>query len=293
MDTAKLTSLLAAADTGSLSAAARQLGLQLSTVSRQLADLEAEVGTALLLRTGRGVRMTAAGERYVERARHIVREVEAAAADARGERGAELGQLRLSAPVELALRVLPPVLAALATRHPTLGIDVHSDARRVSLLEEDFDCAIRLGALRDSELVARKLGAVSLVLCARPDRAKGVRHVSDLRGAEHVLVAGARTSFSVTLRGRAVRLRIEGRCRVSTFSEAALLAACSERLALLPSFAAVPYVASGQLVRVLPNLVVPRADVQLVYTSRYRGSRVIEDLGDLVAAALDACERAV
>jgi DNA-binding transcriptional LysR family regulator len=291
MDTSKLSIFIAAADTGSLSRAARQLGMQLSTVSRQLADLEDALGVELLVRTGRGVRVTAAGERYLERARHIVREVEAAAAEVRGDQGAALTQLRLSAPVEVSLRLLPTVLAELACRHPTLPIDLHSEARRVSLLEEEYDAAIRLGSLKESYLVARRLGAISLVLCASPEAAQGVRSASDLSSREFALVAGTRTELSGSLRGRPVQLQLKGACRVSTFTEAAALAACSSRLVLLPSFTAAEFLASRKLVRVWPGLSFPQVDLHLVHTQRHRGSAIMRDLGDLLAEALEHAER--
>lgn len=291
MDTSKLSAFIAAADSGSLSRAARQLGAQLSTVSRQIADLEATLGAALLVRTGRGVRLTPAGERYLERARHIVRELEAAAAELRGERGSVLTQLRLSAPVELSLRLLPPVLAELSRRHPTLCVDLHSEARRVSLLEEDYDAVIRLGAVRESYLVARRLGATCLVLCASPEAAQGLRTASELSSSDFALVAGSRSELSGSLRGRKVHLRLKGTCRVNTFTEAATLAACSSRLVLLPGFTAAEFLTSRRLVRVLPGLSFPQVHVHLVHSQRHRGSAEMRDLGDLLTTALEHAER--
>lgn len=293
MDTAKLSAFIAAADAGSLSRAARSLGAQLSTVSRQLADLEATLGVPLLVRTGRGVRPTPAGERFLERARHIVRELEDATAEARGDRGAALSRLRISAPIELSLRIMPDVLAEISRRHPRVLFDIHSDARRVSLLEEDYDAAVRLGPLKDSEMVARALGAISLVVCASPASAPRVRSTSDLSTADFALVAGARADLVGTVRGRAVRVELQATCRVSTFTEAAVLAASSSRLVVLPSFTAAELLASGRLVRVLPALSLPRVDVQLLHAQRHRGAQVLRDLGDLLSAALRRAERSV
>jgi DNA-binding transcriptional LysR family regulator len=293
MDTSKLVTFIAAADAGSLSLSARRLGTQLSTVSRQIADLERDLGTALLVRTGRGVRPTVAGERYLERARHIVREVASAAAEARGEVGAALTHLRVSAPVELALRLMPEVLARLHEQHPGASIDVHSDARRVSLVEEKFDAAVRLGALKSSESIARRLGAVSLVLCGSPQAAREVRSVAQLAARDFVLVAGARRELVGSQRGRTVRLELRGSLRVSTFSEAAALAARTSCLVVVPSYTAAEAVQQNTLVRLLPTLVLPRIDAQLVYQPRHRGSVVLRDLGDALAAAIARSEREV
>jgi DNA-binding transcriptional LysR family regulator len=293
MDTAKLSAFIAVADAGSLSRAARSLGAQLSTVSRQITDLEATLGAALLIRTGRGVRLTPAGERFLERARHVVRELDDAAAEARGDRGAALSRLRLSTPLEIALRLMPGVLAELSQKHPRVQLDVHSDARRVSLLEEDYDAAVRLGPLKDSELVARALGGVTMVLCASPAVAPRVRSAADLASADFALVAGAHADLAGTLRGRAVRVQLQGTCRVSTFTEAAALAAASSRLVALPSFTAAEPLASGRLVRVLPALSLPRVEVQLVHARRHRGAQVLRHLGDLLSAALTQAERSI
>lgn len=293
MDTSRLAAFIAAADAGSLSLGARRLGAQLSTVSRQISDLEQTVGAALLVRTGRGVRLTPAGERFLERARHIVREVEAATAEARGQRVAALTLLRLSAPLELSLRLLPAPLAELARRHPDLSVDVHSDARKVSLLEEDYDAAIRLGPVTSPDLVARRLGQVSLVVCGREDAARAIRSPSDLASRGFVLVAGARSDLAGVVRGRELRLDLRGRCRVSTFTEAAELAALGAGFAVLPSFTAAPFLASERLVRVAPGLSLPRVEVSLLHTQRHRGSPVLQDLWELSSAALEAAERAV
>lgn len=292
-DTDTLRALVTAADTGSLSATARALGVQLSTVSRQIATLERAVEALLLTRTGRGVRPTPAGERYVARARRVLQELDDAHAEARGEQGAAGASLRLAAPVELSLRLLPGVLAALSLRHPAVEVAVSSEARRVSLLEEDYDVAVRLGALPSSQLLARRLGAVSLVLAARPPRAQALQSLADLRAAEQVRVAGTSATMVGSLRGRAVRVPVRGRVQVSTFSEAAALAACSDRVALLPSFTAVEWLRDGRLSRALPRLRLPAVPLHLLYPARHRGSLLLRDLGDLIGAALSQAEAAL
>ncbi len=293
MDTARLTALIAALDAGSLSLAARRLGVQLSTVSRQIADLEATLGTPLLLRTGRGVRATPAGDRFAERARRVLLELDVAASEARGERGVELAQLRLSVPVELSLQLMPAVLVSLSAQHEALSIDVHSDARRVSLVEEDFDAAVRLGPLASSELLRQRVGAISVAAYARPAIAASIETIAALRKREFVLVAGARSELRATLRGAAVRLVIEGRCRVSTFTEAAALSAVSDRVAILPSITAARWLSSGQLVPVLRGLAFPTTEVHLIYPRRNQGSKILRSLGVLLSEGVEHAEQVV
>ncbi len=276
---------------GSLSRAAERLGAQLSTVSRQITDLEASLGVPLFVRTGRGVVPTAPGERFLERARHVLRELETAAAEVRETTAPEVKELRLSAPPDLSHRILPAALAELVRRHPRLSIEARTDTRRVSLVEEAYDAVLRLGPLEPSELVARRLGIVTPVLCAGPGVA--VASVRELSRLEHVLVAGMRSELSGTVRGRAMRLRCEGPIRMSTFGEAAELAASSGRVVLVPSFVAAPMITSGRLHRIVPELSFGPVDVHLLRTPRHRRSAVLQDLGDLVAAALDEAERRV
>lgn len=291
MDTDRLAAFVTAAEAGSLSRAAERLRLQLSTVSRQVADLEAAVGVPLLVRTGRGVRPTPAGERYLERARHVLRELDAAAAEARGEGSAELRELRLSAPPDLAQRLLPGVLAALLRRHPALAVEVRTDTRRVAVLEEAYDAVLRIGPLEPSELLARRVGAISLVPCAPP----GVElpTIAAFSAAEQVLVQGLRSELGGTFAGESVRLRCTGRARVATFSEAADLAVAAGLPVVLPSTCAAPYLADGRLRRALPDLTLLAADVTLLRAPRHRNARVLVELGELLTVALSEAESIV
>ncbi|MFO0630815.1 MAG: LysR substrate-binding domain-containing protein [Polyangiales bacterium] len=144
-----------------------------------------------------------------------------------------------------------------------------------------------------SQLLARRLGAVSLVLAARPARAAAVLSLADLRASEHVRVEGFGATLGGTLRGRAVRVPVRGRMQVPTFSEAAALAACSDRVAVIPSFTAVEWLRDGRLARALPRLRLPSAPVHLLYPARHRGSPLLRDLGDLLTTALAQAEDAV
>lgn len=293
IETASLRSLVAAADGGSLSAAARAVGAQLSTVSRQVAELERSLGVALLVRTGRGVRLTPAGERYVERARRVLIELDAAEGEARGGAVTSAAAIRLAVPVELSLQLVPGVLVELSRRHPGVAVTVSAEARRVSLLEEDFDAAVRLGAPRDSQLVARPLGNALLVLAARPAFASRLATVAAVEAAEHVLVSGATAQLQGRLGRREVKIRRTGSLSVSTFSEAASIAWMSDRVALLPSFTAGEWIRSGRLARVLPELVLPPVPVHLLLAQRNRGEPVLRVVAELLSTALAQAERSV
>jgi DNA-binding transcriptional LysR family regulator len=284
MDTSRLVSLVAAADLGSLTEASRQLGARLSTISRHITDLEAEVGEALLVRTGRGVRTTPAGEQFVERARLVLSELESAVAEARGARARVPLHLRVSAPTELALSALPPCIAALRSKHPELTLDLHSGARRVSLLEENFDAAIRLGPLASSDLVARRLGQVRMLVCAAP-RPSPVP-LQELAKLPFAGVAGTREQLAGKLRGRAVSVRVRPRIRLSTFTEAAELAASTDLAVVLPAYTAERFLRAKRLENLLPELTFPAVEVYMLIPKRHRETTVLRDLADLVATRL-------
>jgi DNA-binding transcriptional LysR family regulator len=286
--------LVAAADCGSLSKAARQLGARLSTTSRQIAELEAEIGEPLLVRTGRGVRPTPIGEPFIERARFILRELDSAVAQARGEREQSVSHLRISAPIELSLSLLPACIAAFHARHPAVQLDLHADSRRVSLLEEDFDAAIRLGRLASSELIARPLGTVQLVVCAAP-RTGAARSAStstptstfsDLATRHFIGVLGTREQLSGQVRGTPLSLHLQPRIRVSTFTEAAELATRTDLVAVLPDYVARRFLHAGTLTALAADLTLPTIDVHMLFARRHRETAALKDLAASIAERL-------
>jgi len=291
VDTRRLAAAVSAADHGSLSKAAERLGAPLSTISRQISDLEEELGVPLFVRTGRGVRPTEVGERFIERARGVVADLRGAVAEARGEAGAEVARLRISVPAEMALSLLPRCLATLHAEHPSVALDVHSEARRVALLEEDYDAAIRLGTLTDSELLGRSVGTIDMVIAAAGP-APGLR-VASLSQRPFVSVAGTGPSLVVrTSRGeRTIDRRIA--VRVSTFTEAARVAAASDLLVLLPSYTAARFFREGGLRRLLPRVRLPSVPAHVLLSRRHARTIPLRRLVTLVGEAIAEANRAV
>jgi DNA-binding transcriptional LysR family regulator len=164
-----LTAFVAVAQEGSLSAAARKLGLSLPTMSRRLADLEAHLGVRLLNRSTRSLALTETGETFLASAREILGRMEDAERIASGDRGTPRGELTLSAPIVFGrLHVLPVVTAFLAAA-PLVDVRLTLSDRFVHLLDDHVDAAVRIGDLPDSTLVARSLGTIRRVVCASPD----------------------------------------------------------------------------------------------------------------------------
>ncbi len=161
--------LVAAVDAGSLSAAARRLGLPLATVSRRVAELEKRLGTSILLRSARGLTLTDPGAAYVAACRRILEDVAEAERIAAGEFATPRGLLTLTAPIVFGRLHVLPVVTAFLKAYPDVDVRLEQTDRPTSLQEEQIDIAIRIGHLPDSSLRARKLGQVRRVVCASPD----------------------------------------------------------------------------------------------------------------------------
>ncbi len=160
--------LLTVVDAGSLSAAARRLGLPLTTVSRRVADLEAHLRTRLVNRSSRRVTLTDAGQAYVHAARRILDEVEAAERAAAGEYLAPKGELIVTASMVFGRLHVLPVAAAFLAAYKDIDLRLLLSDRVMNLVEDHVDLGVRIGLLPDSSLVAMRLGTVRRVVCASP-----------------------------------------------------------------------------------------------------------------------------
>jgi molybdate transport repressor ModE-like protein len=157
------------AEAGSLSAAGRQLGLSLNSVSRQLIALEEMLGTTLVERTTRHLFLTEAGRQYQERAKEILEEVAEAERGLMAQTGVASGRLYVSTPSLLGRTRLSPMLPTFLAEQTQVSIDLMLADRPIRLAEEGIDVALRVGPLEDSGLIARRLDDIQLVVCAAPD----------------------------------------------------------------------------------------------------------------------------
>jgi DNA-binding transcriptional LysR family regulator len=157
------------ADAGNLSAAGRQLGLSLTSVSRQLMALEGVLGITLVERTTRHLSLTESGRLYYERAKQILEEVAEMERGLTMQTGVASGRLHVSAPSLLGRLRLAPILPGFLVEQPRVSVDLMLVDRPVRLGEEGIDVALRIGPLEDSGLIVRKLDDIQLVVCAAPD----------------------------------------------------------------------------------------------------------------------------
>ncbi|WP_375790060.1 LysR family transcriptional regulator [Bradyrhizobium sp. Pha-3] len=252
-----MAAFVRAVETGSLSAAARSLPSSLTSVSRQISALEDHFGTRLLLRTTRQLALTDDGRILYERAKSVlgeVREIETALA--RDPRQPS-GRIRVSAPSLIGRLVIAPLLVAFLRRYPALAVDLLLIDRSVDMVEEDIHLAVRIGRLRDSQLVARKLTDLQMIVCASPEylRRRGEPRTPDELSSHDCLVfsdspGSAEWRFADgTKTGR--KFRISGRLWMNSLE--ALISAAREGAGIVrvPSWQVQSDLSSGRLRRLL------------------------------------------
>src|SRR5215469_6310060 len=161
MDRLEAMSLLVAvADQGSFSAAARTLKIPLATLSRKISDLEARLGTRLLIRTTRKLTLTDAGVSYITAARRILDQVDDAEREAAGEYTAPKGELVLTAPTYFGRMYVVPVVSDFLALYSEINVRLVLADRNVDLISDHVDMAVRIGKLPDSSMVATQVGTM-------------------------------------------------------------------------------------------------------------------------------------
>lgn len=249
--------LTSAVEHGSFAAAARKLGVTPSAVSRRVAQLESELGVQLLARTTRTLRLTEDGLAFHERCVRVLEELhEARDAIARAKRR-PAGLLRVDAPIALGRAVLAPQLPGFLQRYPEVRIDLSLRDQLVDPIAEGLDVLLRIGPLRDSPLIARRLGESRLRAYASPAYLK--RHgrpkrPSDLARFPCVgfLADGRPRPFLFEADdGTMTSVEVSGQCNATDSDVLAQLALAGRGIVMMFDFLAAPHVAQGRLVSVL------------------------------------------
>jgi len=267
--------LVMVVDSGSFTEVAKRLRVTPSGVSKQLGRLEELLGVRLFERTTRKVRPTLAGLTLSQRARPLLESLEDAARDARREAEQIAGRVRISAAPALGRAVLMPALHALSRLHADLRFEVTLTGRRLDLVEDEIDLAIREGTLTDSSLIARPLFPAIVGLYASPAYVKAhraPRTLADL--SRHDLLLLPRSN--VVLPRGVRKLALTPRFQVDDLFAVAELAEAGAGIAALPDYLAGSRIARGSLVRILPRTDIARFPVHAVYPSRRHLPRRVE-----------------
>jgi DNA-binding transcriptional LysR family regulator len=254
---------------GSFTAAAAQLGMPKSTVSRKVSELEGRLKARLLQRTTRKLSLTDAGRTYYDYCARIVRELEDAERAVGTLQQTPRGLLRVTAGTNAAW--IGPIVSDFLTRYPDVQLELHCTGRTVDLIEERFDLGIRAGTLADSSLVARSLGIARWFLVATPRYLKRhgrPRTPEDLKKHD-CLLFGAIQSGGLRLDGAAGSTHVAPRERmlVNDFDVLHAAAAAGLGIALLPAFRCVEEMRAHRFERVLPDWNAPGVPVHAVYPS--------------------------
>lgn len=263
------------AELASFTGAADQLGLAKGRISAAVRQLEASVGSRLLERTTRQVKLTPDGEQFLERCKELLADAEQLQAMFQPATSGLRGRLRIDLPSLLAREVIIPRLPEFMAAHPLLEVGVSTTDRRVDLVQEGFDCVLRVGQLGDIDLVARPLGRMAMVNLASPEYLR--RHgtpatLADL--AQHRVVhyatrlglKGAGWEYSEAGQPRLLPMRAS----VVVNGTDAYQAACLAGLGLIqaPVHGTQALVQAGRLVEVLPQFTAPPMPVSLLYAHR-------------------------
>lgn len=272
---------------GSFTAAATAIGMPKSTVSRKISELEARVGARLLQRTTRTLSLTDVGRVYYEHCIRIVAELEEAQLAVSQLQSTPRGQLRLTVP--LAFSCLGPIVAEYLRLFPDVQLDMVCTDRKVDLVEERFDLALRAGATPDTSLVARRLGVVRRRLVAAPEVARGLgglKEIAELSDHPCIVFAPEGSTWELRSGAKAFELTVRPRLLVNDYEMLQSVARAGFGVALLPEYLCVEDLRAGRLLPVLSSWSAPEVPVFALYPSTRHLSPKVVALLDLLRKRL-------
>jgi DNA-binding transcriptional LysR family regulator len=280
-----------AAETGSFSRAARELGLSQPSASRLVSRLEQRLGVQLLLRTTRRVRTTEAGGTYLESARRALAALEAASADATGDSGVG-GVLRVALSTGFGCREIVPQLPKFLAAHPQLRLDLVMADQRHDLVAEGADEALRLGALPDSAFVARRIARSPRLVVASPGYlATRGTPTTPAHLAAHDCIIGPGSSAAdgwVFRRGKAEPIAAKARARIHVTAAEGVTGSARAGLgiAIVAEWMCRRELETGELARVLAGFALSPVDAYAVFPAGRRAPAKARAFVDFVAAEL-------
>ena len=268
----ELRTFIAAARIGSFAKAARQLNLSPAMVGRRIQGLEQRYGATLIERTTRSQRLTEAGQEFLGRAEAVIEATEALGEVAAP--GPLTGRIRLTGPTTVGIRRLPPIIAGFTAAHPGIVFEMSLTDRRVDLVAEGFDLAVRIGMLPSSSLVARRVGTYRFACCASPDflaRHGTPRHPSDLERARCILNLNLIPRNRWTFHDRAgapLTVEVGGGIEIDNGEAQRAMAIDGAGIVYLPLDLVADDLAGGALVQILGDWSLPTLPIHTVHPSR-------------------------
>jgi DNA-binding transcriptional LysR family regulator len=282
VDIEELQTFVEVADAGGISPAALRLGVAKSIVSRRLFRLEAELGVQLLARSTRGASLTEAGATFRDYAARVCAEIDAAR-EIVLPAGELRGRLRIAAPLSIGPTHFAPALAEMASRHPQLQIQTCYSDRFVDLIAEGYDCAIRVGYLPDSNMVARRIGPIYGKLVASPDyvKARGSPETPEALANHEALMQGTE-AWQLMDGDKIITVRPHGRFKADNGTALVAAAVAGLGIAYLPDWLTYEHVARGTLVPVMTRHPPPPAGAYVLRPPGQHPARKIRVLTELL-----------
>ncbi|SBS27429.1 HTH-type transcriptional regulator DmlR [Marinomonas spartinae] len=266
---------------GSFSAAAIKLNVSASHISRLITHLENELGTTLLFRTTRRIRLSEAGELYYQHCRSLPEALSNAEEVVSTFNQAPIGPFKMTCATTFGERYIAPIINDFLLKYPKIELDFHLTNREVDLIEEGYDLAIRMGALKDSSHLSRRLCDRAEHLCASREYVDqhGIPHtLSELN--KHRCLIGSKTHWLFQQDGQRKEVKISSNWRSN--SGPALLDAVKKGLGIaqLPDYYVTDELASGRLIALLPQYQYPYSGVWLVYPKVRQTSPKLQSICD-------------
>lgn len=277
-------------ETRSFSEAARRLGLSKSAVSKRIARLEDGLGAPLLVRTTRRLALTEAGSAFYEHCARIVSAAQEARSQISDAGSEPRGLLRVNVPVTLGEMYLAPVIPRFVAQYPHVHVEVTTDDRFVNVVDDGYDVVVRVAALEDSSLIARKLAADRRVVCASPaylHRMGTPAHPHDLLHHNCLRYAHMTVRDEWQFHGPEGRLSVSVRGTFQANNGLLLKQAALQGLGLIvgPRFMVAGELAEGRLVTVLDDYAVPEHGVYAMYAERRHVSPKVRAFVDFLVGA--------
>ena len=298
-----LEAFVAVVEAGSFTQAADRLGIAKSAISRRVAGLEERLGVELLRRTTRRLNLTDTGQSFYERSARLLADLDEAESAAAQSHGELRGQLRVALPLSFSVRHMSAPVAEFARRHPNVSFELDLNDRRVDLLEEGADLALRIGNLSDSSLIARRLFDARTVVVASPAylEARGEPDTpADLASHECLVYSNLPDPRRWVCRdadGVDIEVRVNPVMAASSGDFVCMQAIEGRGIAMQPTFIAGEYVARGDLVPILTGYQWPVTPAYAVYPPTrhlsYRVRAFIDFLAETFGGTPDwdrACE---
>ncbi|MBX4863800.1 LysR family transcriptional regulator [Rhizobium bangladeshense] len=286
-----MTAFVRVVETGSFSAAARQIGVGQPAISKTIAQLEDRLQVRLLIRSTHGLTPTDAGLRFFERARNAIQEADEAELDAKGAGAGLSGRLRICAATTFARIMVLPHLSQFMDTHPDLDVDVILDDRIIDLVSEGIDVALRMGELADSSAVARKLATGRRSVIATPaylDR-HGIPVVpADLSAHQAIVYTQLGNSWTFSREGTQASVTVSGRARFSAAEGIRTAVLSHLGLAVASDWMFAAELADDKVRRVLEDWELPDIDLWAVFPTGRLASAKARAFADFAGSIVSA-----